>query len=78
MTHFPYLLFHQSPEQLRRIGSRGGKAQARNRRQRRLTLTEPHLVPIPPPLLQTTAEAIAMLDAQYPWLCGAEKRNLGY
>ena len=33
MTHSPYLLFHQTPEQLRRIGARGGKAQARNRRE---------------------------------------------
>jgi len=30
MIHFPYL-FNQTPEQLRRIGARGGKAQARNR-----------------------------------------------
>ncbi len=34
MNPSPYLLFHQSPEQLRRIGARGGKAQARNRRDR--------------------------------------------
>ena len=34
MTHSPYLLFHQTPEQLRRSGARGGKAQARNRRER--------------------------------------------
>src|SRR5207253_8113319 len=34
MTNYPYLLFNQSPEQLRRIGARGGKAQARNRRAR--------------------------------------------
>jgi hypothetical protein len=33
MNHSPYLLFHQSPEQLRRVGARGGKAQARNRRE---------------------------------------------
>ena len=37
MTDFSYLLFNQSPEQLRRIGARGGKAQARNRRARLLT-----------------------------------------
>ncbi len=34
MTNYPYILFNQSPEQLRRIGARGGKAQARNRRAR--------------------------------------------
>jgi hypothetical protein len=33
MNTYPYL-FNQSPEQLRRIGARGGKAQARNRRRR--------------------------------------------
>ena len=31
MTHYPYILFNQSPQQLRRIGARGGKARARNR-----------------------------------------------
>jgi hypothetical protein len=34
MTNYPYLLFNQTPEQLRRIGARGGNAQARNRRAR--------------------------------------------
>jgi hypothetical protein len=33
MTHIPYL-FHQTTEQMRRIGARGGKTQARNRRAR--------------------------------------------
>jgi hypothetical protein len=35
MTNYPYILFNKSPEQLRRLGARGGKAQARNRRARR-------------------------------------------
>jgi hypothetical protein len=75
MTDFSYLLFNQSPEQLRRIGARGGKAQARNRRARLLTQKEAqpcgallHRLP------QTAAQAIAALDAHFPWLCGAEKR----
>ena len=25
MTHYPYILFNQSPEDLRRIGARGGR-----------------------------------------------------
>jgi len=81
MTDFSYLLFNQSPEQLRRIGSRGGKAQARNRRARLLTHHETQpcpavLRPMPErPLLQTATRAIAVLDAQFPWLCGAEKRQ---
>jgi len=76
MTNYPYLLFNQSPGQLRRIGACGGKALARNRRARQQAQ-----VPVPPPtgvaidsLVSTAAEAIALLDAQFPWLCGAEKR----
>ena len=96
MTDFFYLLFNQSPEQLRRIGARGGKAQARNRRARLLTHNEAqpcravvhplpeHPLPAHPlpehplpehPLPQTATQAIAALDAQFPWLCGAEKRQ---
>jgi len=41
MTHYPYILFNQTPDTLRRIGGRGGKAQARNRRARRTTLPAP-------------------------------------
>jgi hypothetical protein len=76
MNHSSYLLFHQSPEQLRRIGARGGKAQARNRREglRAQPLIRPHIAaPFTPPQ-QTTAAAIAVLDAQFPWLRGAERR----
>ncbi len=76
MNHSSYLLFHQSPEQLRRIGARGGKAQARNRREglRAHPLIRPHIAaPFTPPQ-QTTAAAIAVLDAQFPWLRGAERR----
>jgi len=75
MTHSPYLLFNQSREQLRRIGARGGKTQARNRRARlqAQTQAQPHPGTVLPPLAQTAAQAIAVLDAQFPWLCGAEK-----
>ena len=76
MTQFPYILFHQSPEDLRRIGARGGKARARNRRARLQAQTQarPHRGAVLPPT-QTTAQAIAVLDAQFPWLCDAEKRR---
>jgi hypothetical protein len=76
MTQYPYILFNQTPEQLRRIGSCGGKAQARNRRARRRTA----LAPPPPPRapagapVETTTAAIATLDAQFPWLSGVELR----
>jgi hypothetical protein len=78
MTHSPYLLFHQTPEQLRRIGARGGKAQARNRRERlhhRTPVLYHTAAPFLPPQ-QTTAEAIAELDARFPWLHGAERRHI--
>ena len=79
MTYSPYLLFHQTPETVRRIGARGGKAQARNRRER-LGRSPIVLIPSTPPLLprqETTAEAIAELDARFPWLRGAERRDSG-
>jgi hypothetical protein len=76
MTYYPYFGFQQSPQQRRLVGARGGRACARNRRLR-LGLTHPlpesvGLVPAPP---ETTAQAIAALDAQFPWLRGAEKRG---
>jgi len=77
MTPFPYLLFNQSPEQLRRIGARGGKAQARNRRARLQAQPQAQTPPgaILHPLAQTANQSIAALDAQFPWLCGAEKHR---
>jgi len=79
MTNFPYILFNQSPEQLRRIGARGGRAYGRNQRARRHAAeqTAAPAVPSPAPSLEmeTVAQAIAALDAQFPWLRGAEKRS---
>jgi hypothetical protein len=44
MTNYP-ILFNQSPEQLRRIGARGGRAYGRNQRARRAgTATPPETV----------------------------------
>jgi len=76
MTPFPYLLFNQSPEQLRRSGARGGKAQARNRRARQQAQAQlpPQTIAVIAPLAQTAAQASRVLDAQFPWLRGAEKR----
>jgi hypothetical protein len=76
MTNTPYLLFNQSPEQLRRIGARGGKAQARNRRARQRAQAQlpPQTLAVIAPLAQTAAQASRVLDAQFPWLRGAEKR----
>ena len=55
--------------------ARGGKAYGRNHRIRRAlmaTLSEPVPPPAAPPG-ETAAEAIAVLDAEFPWLHGAEK-----
>jgi hypothetical protein len=77
MTNYPYILFNQSPDQLRRIGARGGKARGLNWRARLQTQVQarpPIVAPIDQ-LLETAAEAIAALDSQFPWLCAAEKRQ---
>jgi len=75
MTDHPYLLFNQSPEELRRIGARGGRAYGRNQRARRQAPLHRPLEAIqhPVPPVETTAEAIAALDAQFAWLRGADK-----
>ena len=67
MTHHPYILFNQSPEELRRIGARGGRAYGRNERaRRRAQLHRPlEAIQCPVPHVETAAEAIAALDAQF-------------
>src|ERR1700676_1538837 len=77
MPNYPYILFNKSPEQLRRLGARGGKAQARNRHLRLLAQAQvqPQRGAVILPPVETAAEAIAALDAQFPRLRGAEKRT---
>ena len=76
MDDYSYILFHKSPQQLRLIGARGGKAFGRNERARRALLPAPApTVPPPAPPCQTTTADIAVLDARFPWLRGAEKRQ---
>jgi hypothetical protein len=71
MTNYPYILFNKSPLQLRLIGARGGRAYGRNQRARRARMSMP---PVAAPLhavpQETTAKAIAVLDARFPWLSG--------
>ena len=74
MTQFPFILFNKSPEQLRRQGARGGKTYGRNLRARRaLTPPAPTAVSQGVEVRETAAAAIQVLDAQFPWLRGAEK-----
>ena len=78
MTYIPFL-FNQIIEQMRRIGSRGGKTRARNWRARqRATLAGPQDIaqPAAPPQ-ETTAQAHAVLDSQFAWLRGAESAAPG-
>src|ERR1700694_1121283 len=80
MSHEVYYQFIQPFDQARRAGARGGKATARNRRERLDGVTaevpEPEIGSAVQLQIETTAAAIALLDAQYPWLRGAEKRFL--
>jgi hypothetical protein len=76
MTTDSHLLFNQTPESLRRIGARGGRAAGRTRRARReANLTLMRAAPEIALPAETAAQAIAVLDAQFPWLIGAERRN---
>lgn len=75
MSEYP-ILFNQTIEQLRRIGARGGRAYGRNwraRQQAPQSAAPLTVLPVRPPV-ETTAQAIAVLDAQFPWLRGAERR----
>jgi hypothetical protein len=78
MTNYPNILFNKSPLQLRLIGSRGGRTFGRNQRARRARIAAmpmpPQAAPLSDARRQSAAEAIALLDAQFPWLQCAEKR----
>ena len=70
MTHNSPFLFNKSLVQLRLLGARGGKAYGRNQRARRALMPPPPAIPVRQVPGQTTAEAITLLDAQFPWLSG--------
>jgi hypothetical protein len=76
MPDYSHIFFHKTPLQLRLIGARGGRIYGRNQRARRALLA---LSPPVPPLLlateESTAQAVAALDARFPWLRCAEKRH---
>ena len=75
MSEYP-ILFNKTIEQLRHIGAQGGRAHGRNWRVRQKAIpsaTPQTVLPVVPPV-ETTAQAVAALDAQFPWLRGAERR----
>src|ERR1035441_10027273 len=75
MAEPSYILFHKSLLQCRSIGARGGRAFGRNQLARRaLVPTPPAALPLRAPPAETTATAIALLDARFPWLRCAERR----
>ncbi|MFB3826478.1 MAG: hypothetical protein ACE15B_06895 [Bryobacteraceae bacterium] len=68
----PY--FNLTTAACRAAGARGGRARARNLRLRRTDMRTP--VPATfEPREETIHEANILLDAQFPWLRGAEARQ---
>jgi hypothetical protein len=65
-------LFYKEPEDMRRIGTLGGRARARNLRLRKAgrTLVTRELNQLHQ---ETAAEAIRRIDVLCPWLVGAER-----
>ena len=70
--HFEYGMpyFNKAIDQCRILGARGGRISGRNRRARKAC--QQPAAPVTPVPEETAAEAIARLDAQFPWLRGAE------
>jgi hypothetical protein len=64
------ILFNKTIDQCRKFGARGGRARARNFRLRTLAPVTT-TVNVAAPELETAAEAVALLDHQFPWLIGA-------
>jgi hypothetical protein len=75
MPDYSHILFHKTLLQLRLIGARGGRTYGRNQRARRALLPPSAAVPrLPVVTEESTAQAVAALDARFPWLRCAEKR----
>ena len=75
MADYSHILFHKTLSQLRLLGARGGRAYGRNQRARRALLPPSLAVPLPVAPGESTAQAVATLDARFPWLHRAEKRD---
>lgn len=69
MSYGYSILFNRAVDQCRVTGARGGRISARNRRLRRAA--QKAAAPEVEIHIQTTSEASAALDRQFPWLAGA-------
>ena len=68
------ILFNRTIDQCRSLGRRGGRARARNLRLHVPDVTTAaHAINEPPD--ETINEANRLLDVQFPWLRGAERRT---
>jgi hypothetical protein len=65
------ILFNKTIDECRKVGARGGRARARNLRLRKLAPAGTGTRFLAP-ALETAADAMALLDSQFPWLIGAE------
>jgi hypothetical protein len=69
MPDYSHIYFNKTPSPLRLIGARGGRAYGRNQRARRALLPPSPAAPrLPVATGESTAEAVAVLDARFPWL----------
>lgn len=69
-------LFNKTADQMRAVGARGGRARCRNLRTQRRECRAAPVATVIEPDVESTAEAIAMLDTQFPWLIGAERKRI--
>jgi hypothetical protein len=69
-------LFNKQPGDMRRVGTLGGRARARNLRLRK-GRQAPVNREVNQPHEETAVEAIRRIDALCPWLVGAERREAG-
>ena len=74
MSQTVSFLFNKSYEDMRAVGRRGGRARARNLRLRKAA-PAPVAQIIAEFHIETAAEAIQVLDRQFPWLRGVERRS---
>jgi hypothetical protein len=76
MPDYSHIFFNKTPLQLRLIGARGGKnLRPQPARPPCLLQPSPAVPLLPVATEESTAHAVAALDARFPWLRRAEKRH---